>query len=183
MLLTCRFCACCTELFTNEGQSHHVLWLLHQLRWTDRWVFEKADRDGKYPVHTMLSEKCNVSDAGLHVAREMIKILLEAYPGCVKEMVGGRTLLHMAVLNGWPCYDLLLALHPESLDVRDPETDLYPFQTAAISSTEQSAVDSMGYSLDVTYELFRANPSLGRGLVEGGDENGRSRPASVGAHA
>ena len=131
----------------------------------------------------MLGEKCNVADEGLHVAREMIKILLEACPGCAKQMVEGRTLLHLALLNGWPCHDLLLALHPESLDIQDPETSLYPFQTAAVRSTEQSTVDSMGYSLDVTFELFRANPSHASFLVGRMDENGRSGPTRVEAHA
>ena len=131
-------------------------------------MFEKVDGDGSYPVHMLLRERCVVSEGGLRVAREVIKILLEACPSSGRHMLKGRTALHLAVANGWPCHDLLLALHPESLDMRDPSTKLYPFQTAAIRSTEQSAVgkvDTSSCSLDVTYELFRANPTHAKAIA------------------
>lgn len=149
------------DLLDNMKRAQHVLWLLHQLRWTDQWVFEKQTADGKYPLHFVLSHKCTEDPSGLVAARELVKILLEAHPMSAKHLVNGRLALHMAIDNGWPCHDLLLAVCPEALDAPDPRTELFPFQSAA--------KEEMAYmSLDVTFELLRANPTHARSLGKEG---------------
>jgi hypothetical protein len=172
-------------LTNHKNQAPHVLWLLHQLRWTDQWVFEKQDIDGNYPLQFVLSHPCNTtnvvqehqgsSSCCVPVARELVKILIEAHPESVRHvstnMDGGRLALHMAVEQNWPCHDLLLSVFPEALQMVDPKTELFPFQTAAARAAaagvkEQppqqpyKATASFCESLDVTYELLRANPTL-----------------------
>lgn len=115
-------------------------------------MFEKQAAGGNYPLHFLLSHKCTADPSGVVAARELIKILLEAHPASAKHMVRGRLPLHMAIENGWPCHDLLLSIFPKALDAPDPKTGLFPFQTAA---TE----DVSTISLDVTFELLRANPT------------------------
>ena len=148
-------------------QAKHVLWLIHRLRWSDQWVFEKQARDGKFPLHYVLSQKCDVSGEGLVVARELLKILLEANPDSARCCFSGRLPLHMALENGWPCHDLLLSLFPEALNTKDPTTELYPFQSSALSELRPPKIPRAPSSsgpvdildLDITYELLRANPS------------------------
>lgn len=134
--------------------------MLRQLRCTDRWVFEKPSSDGLYPLHYVLNHKCTEDKAGLVASRELIKTLLSAHPTSARHpALGGRLPIHLAVENGWPCHDLLLSVYPEALGVPDPVTGLLPFQSAASSH----AVSDL--SLDVTFELFRANPTLCIGMV------------------
>jgi hypothetical protein len=144
------------SVLDDTKRAQHVLWLLHQLRWTDQWVFEKQSLDGRFPIHFVLSHKCTSDRSGLVAARELVKILLEAHPVSATHWIYGRLPLHMAIENGWPCHDLLLAIFPEALDSPDHHTDLFPFQTAAkhLMSSSSSPI-----SLDVTYELLRANPT------------------------
>ena len=137
----------------NSERSRHFLWLLHQLRWTDQWVFAKPTEDGLLPLHFALAHKCTEDPNGLVAARELIKVLVAECPASVQHSVNGKLALHMAIENGWPCHDLLLAMFPEALDRRDKGTDLFPFQSAA----QEDASSSM--SLDVTFELLRANPA------------------------
>ena len=134
-----------------------MLWLLHQLRWTDCWVFERQ-ACGMHPLHFLLSHKCTAEGTpALLAARELVKILLEAYPCAAKHAVNDRMALHLAIENGWPCHDLLLAVYPEALNILDPKTELFPFQTAARAKEATCSMELKG--LDVTYELLRANPT------------------------
>jgi len=149
-----------TDFWESPKQVEHVLWLLHQLRWTDQWVFQKQSPDGGYPVHLVLSHKCTLGTQGLVAARAFVKLLLEANPASAAHWVRGKLALHMAIENGWPCHDLLLALYPDALDARDPDSELFPFQSAA---KHHQATDS-SLSLDVTYELLRANPIHARSI-------------------
>jgi hypothetical protein len=137
---------------------------LHQLRWTDQWVFEKQDLDGSYPLHLVLGHPCTVEGSCLPVARQLVKILLEAHPDSARHTIHGRLPLHMAVENGWPCHDLLLAVFPEALDISDPKTELFPFQTAARAKEQPCATAAACCELDVTYELLRANPTYACGM-------------------
>jgi hypothetical protein len=84
-----------------------------------------------------------------------VKILLAANPSSARYCLKGRLPIHVAVENGWPCHDLLLSVYPEALDIRDPATGFVPFQAAA--SSGGNSVSGLP-SLDVTFELFRANP-------------------------
>lgn len=158
-------CTASLDCLDNSKRAQHILWLLHQLRWTDRWVFDKQTSDGRYPLQLVLSHKCTFDPSGLVAARELVKLLLEAHPLSAKQLINGRLALHMAVENGWPCHDLLLAVFPEALDAPDPRTELYPFQTAA--KVEMSPI-----SMDVTYELLRANPTHARSLGKEGQRVG-----------
>ena len=113
------------------------------------------------------------------IARELVKILIEADPCCAKCACNGRLALHMAIENGWPCHDLLLAVYPEALDMKDPRTELFPFQTSATvggyycndgatNKTSPAAAAEMVdiRDLDVTYELLRANPTHASGMMQ-----------------
>lgn len=142
------------DFWTRPAIVEHILWLLHQLRWTDPWIFEKESEHGRYPIHVVLSYRCTQDPQGLVTARALSQLLLEACPLSASCRFNGKLPLHMAVENGWPCHDLILAAHPESLDVRDTTTDQYPFQSAA--NFHQRIGSPI--SLDMTYELLRANP-------------------------
>lgn len=113
----------------------------------------------------VLSHPCTVQGSCLPVARELVKILLQAHPDSARHGMYGRLPLHMAVENGWPCHDLLLAVFPEALDMSDPKTELFPFQTAARAKEQPCAATAFcELDLDVTYELLRANPTHARAL-------------------
>ena len=142
------------DFWNSPAIVEHILWLLHQLRWTDPWIFEKESKHGRYPIHVVLSYRCTPDQHALIAARALTQLLLEACPLSASVRFNGKLPLHMAVENGWPCHDLVLAAHPESLDTRDTTTELYPFQTAAkLHQREGNPI-----SLDMTYELLRANP-------------------------
>jgi hypothetical protein len=166
----------------DTKRAQHVLWLLHQLRWSDRWVFEKQSLgdDGSFPLHVALSYRCVAfTQGGLAAARELIKIILEAYPTAARFGLNGGALfpLHMAIENGWPCHDMLLLAYPESIELPDPKNGLLPFQFAASLAIQQTqlrcrvqgivSVDnlsvepaSLDVGLNVAFELLRANPML-----------------------
>jgi hypothetical protein len=138
--------------------ARHTLWLLHQLSLTDPWVFGKCDESGLYPLHFVLGQKLGTTQQpGIAVAREMIKILLQAHPQSARYKHYGRFSIHMAVENRWPCHDLLLALFPEALELPDC-TKMLPFHTAVISSCKLEAPNVIS-SVDVAFELLRANPT------------------------
>uniref|UniRef100_A0A7R9ZIV8 Ankyrin repeat protein n=1 Tax=Craspedostauros australis TaxID=1486917 RepID=A0A7R9ZIV8_9STRA len=123
------------EIFGNEQKAQHILWILHQLRWTDEWLFQQqcCDRTNTFPIHHVLLTKCHARGMrGLCAARELVKVILEADPESASKKVCGRFALHMALENGWPCHDLLLAAHPDALNQPDPKSGLFPFQTAAL---------------------------------------------------
>ncbi|KAL3907551.1 MAG: hypothetical protein SGILL_008826 [Bacillariaceae sp.] len=145
----------------------HVFWLLRELRASDEWVFQKQrphdNGEGLFPLHLLLSTKCPAkSQSGMAAARELCKILLEADTLAVMHGVavqGGELFpLHVAIENGWPCHDLLLSIWPESIERSDPRTGLLPFQSAL--TTTAPAESSMDLSLDIAFELLRANPTI-----------------------
>eukprot|EP00934_Nitzschia_sp_Nitz4_P002910 Nitzschia sp. Nitz4//scaffold89_size161592//129569//130823//NITZ4_002395-RA/size161592-snap-gene-0.140-mRNA-1//1//CDS//3329559667//2900//frame0 len=136
----------------NPDQVRHVLWLLHHLRATDLWVFAKQGADGSFPIHQVLRHKCTTDQQGLVASRALVQLLLEAHPSSASHMFEGKLPLHMAIENGWPCHDLLLAAYPEALNTHDQKTTLLPFQSAASFDTNAPL------SLDVTFELLLANP-------------------------
>jgi hypothetical protein len=190
-------CICGTGFFTNLPQARHVLWLMHQLCHTDRWVFEAQARDGTLALHYVLSQSlCAgvvVNGDGLVAARELVKLLLQANPAAASVRCArhGRLALHWAIENGWPCHDLLLAIYPEALDIPDPQSELFPFQASAMHpysttttmlprkvvgpASSSAMVDIC--DLDVTYELLRANPTHAATMQTQG------RPQPVEAHA
>lgn len=174
-----------------------MLWLLHQLRSSDKWIFEKpnSEDDGLYPLHVALSHKCVAStQKGLAVARELIKIILEAYPLAARSgLDGGRLFpLHMAITNGWPCHDLLLLAFPESIELPDPKSGLLPCHLAASCAMQQNvtvqgivsgndnAVKSapLHFGREVALELLRANPLLLRAswIRDGGTSSSMDAP-------
>lgn len=141
--------------------ARHALWLLHELFVTDQWVFEKVNAKGQCPLQYVLGQKlCTAQQPGLVVARELIKILLQANPQSAKCKQDGRFAIHMAVENGWPCHDLLLAIFPEALEVPDAK-NMLPFHSAAAASGGYCREETPGKisNLDVAFELLRANPT------------------------
>ena len=160
-------CDVCSDFFENSERAQHLFWLLHELRSSDEWVFQKQrpteNGEGLFPLHLLISTKCPAkSQDGLVAARELCKILLEADTLAVMHGVdvdGGELFpLHMAIENGWPCHDLLLSIWPESIEMSDPRTGLLPFQSAV--TTTAPSESSMDLSLDVAFELLRANPTF-----------------------
>jgi hypothetical protein len=145
------------DFWNNRAQYEHVLWLLHHLRSSDRWVFAKQSCDEMYPIHVVLSQKCADDKEGLVAARALTRLLLEAHPESAAVWINGKSALHMAIENGWPCHDLLLALYPEALNSLDLHTELFPFQAAALKCAEATSCSPMAF--DVTYELLRSNPA------------------------
>ena len=104
---------------------------------------------------------------GLVIARELCKVVIAGFPEATKHpMEKLRTdqhllPLHNAIENGWPCHDLMLSVFPESLEIADPRTGLFPFQTAAACSsdtTTDGGEDRHQMALNVTFELLRSNP-------------------------
>lgn len=155
------------DFLEDAERARHVLWLLDQIRQSDGWVFERESRDGLYPLHFVLGHRCGGSHSDLAASRALVMLLLAACPSSARHPAwGGRLPIHIAIENGWPCHDLLLSLYPEALETRDPATGLLPFQTAAANAGVAS-----GLALDVTFELFRANPMLCAGAAIAPEED------------
>jgi hypothetical protein len=142
---------------------------LYELRSSDEWVFQKQRlqfaKESLFPLQLLLSHKCIASSQpALVAARELCKIIIEADHLAVMHGIStGEALypLHMAIENGWPCHDLLLAIWPESIEIPDPRTGLLPFQAASLTSTStQLNTTAPDLSLDITFELLLANPTM-----------------------
>mmetsp|Transcript_41751 Transcript_41751/g.100190 ORF Transcript_41751/g.100190 Transcript_41751/m.100190 type:complete len:598 (+) Transcript_41751:228-2021(+) len=175
------------DFFHDLPLAQHVLWLLHHLRGFDRWIFSKpSSKDGLLPLHFLVSHKLNSlvpssksmemkvdqtdtdsPPVGLVIARELCKVVIAGFPEATKQPMeklrsGQHVLpLHNAIENGWPCHDLMLSVFPESLEIADPRTGLFPFQTAAACSSDD-AKDGEDHhrqmALNVTFELLRSSP-------------------------
>jgi len=156
------------DFFENVSVARNIIWLLNQLASTDAWIFQKPDHKGIYPLHVVLHQICTPEHhTGRVIARELVKTLLQVHPQSARCPLHQRLPIHWAVENNWPCHDLLLSIYPEALDAQDSTLELYPFQIAAtatsvISSTsspcKQNDMSSVS-SLDITFELLRANPT------------------------
>lgn len=94
-------------------------------------------------------------------ARALTQLLLEANPTSASRWAEGKLPLHLAIENGWPCHDLLLAAYPDALDAPDPSTELFPFQVAA----KHHHLTSSPIAVDVAYDLLRANPCNALSMV------------------
>lgn len=151
------------DFFENVPVARNIIWLLNQLASTDAWIFQKPDHQGIYPLHVALHQVCTPEHhTGKVIARELVKTLLQAHPQSARYLLHRRLPIHWAVENHWPCHDLLLSVYPEALDAQDSTLELYPFQIAAtsVSSCKQSeSISSAVSSLDITFELLRANPT------------------------
>jgi hypothetical protein len=160
------------DCFEDVERAQHILWLLHELRSSDEWVFQKqrpqVGGEGLFPLHLLLSHRCIGSrQAELVAARELCKLLIKADSLAVMHGISvgeGLYPLHMAIENGWPCHDLLLAVWPESIELPHPKTGLLPFQAAGSSSTPSTSTATENgapdLSLDIAFELLRANPMM-----------------------
>lgn len=144
--------------------ARNIIWLLNQLASTDAWIFQKPDHKGIYPLHVVLHQICTSEHhTGKVIARELVKTLLQVHPQSARCLLHQRLPIHWAVENHWPCHDLLLAVYPEALDTQDSTSELYPFQIAAATPCRHdSSMSSVSASLDITFELLRANPTLMR---------------------
>ena len=176
------------DFFHDLPRAQHVLWLLHHLRGSDRWVFGKpSSKDGLLPLHFLVSHKldslvgCSMSTktsvcqtntdsppVGLVIARELCKVVIAGFPEATRQPMEKLRSdkhvlpLHNAIENEWPCHDLMLAVFPDSLEIADPRTGLYPFQTAAAcrsDSLKERGEVRHQMALNVTFELLRSNPS------------------------
>ncbi|KAL3942320.1 MAG: hypothetical protein SGBAC_003454 [Bacillariaceae sp.] len=160
------------DFFENVSVARNAIWLLNQLASTDAWIFQKPDPKGIYPLHVVLHQTCTtLHHTGKVIARELVKTLLQVHPQSARCLLHQRLPIHWAVEHNWPCHDLLLAVYPEALSIQDSTSELYPFQIAAASvSTRATAPQntpckqaeknvSFVSSLDITFELLRANPS------------------------
>ena len=65
----------------------------------------------------------------------------------------GRTVLHIALQHKWPVYDLIIKAFPTSLEIQDPSSSLYPFQTLAVALKDDTPLET-----SMLYDLIRGNP-------------------------
>ena len=65
----------------------------------------------------------------------------------------GRTVLHIALQHKWPVYDLIIKAFPTSLEIQDPSSSLYPFQTLAVALKDDIPLET-----SMLYDLIRGNP-------------------------
>ena len=88
--------------------------------------------------------------------------------------------LHLAIKSGKTKNNgigALLRAYPDSVNVIDPKSKLYPFLLSATMTKYTSAIDIESYqrsrntSLDLTFQLLRRNPNL---LQEYSNEKKRS---------
>merc|ERR1712232_272575 len=154
------------DFFENASVARNIIWLLNQLASTDAWIFQKPDHKGIYPLHVVLHQVCTpVHHTGKVIARELVKTLLKVHPESARCLLHARLPIHWAVENHWPCHDLLLSVYPEALGAQDSISELYPFQIAATATSVSTRTVygqsdmSSGSSLDITFELLRANPT------------------------
>jgi len=151
------------DFFDNVSIARNIIWLLNYLSLTDAWIFQKQDPKGVYPLHVVLHQVCTPQDhTGRVIARELVKTLLQVHPQSARCPLHQRLPIHWAVEHNWPCHDLLLAVYPEALDAQDSTSELYPFQIAASCSSmpsQQKGNVSPISTLDITFELLRANPT------------------------
>lgn len=131
------------------------------------------------PVHKILyvPEKLVGKNISRDINRSVIEMLIQYYPNSVKiENTQKRLPLNIAIdssqrwENGINC---LLRAYPDSLDIADGKTHLFPFMLAASSHSETIesvrpahfpshstlSLQSIGNnSLDLVYNLLRSNP-------------------------
>lgn len=126
-----------------------------------RAVQERNGRDGELSLHSVVSGTYH-SRFGIGGARQIVTYFLAKYANAAKiQNSSGELPLHLAIVNGWPCHDLLVAAAPMALETRSVQSKLYPYQLAA------SVPDKMnGFGgLNILYELIRESPLMLHGLV------------------
>ena len=134
---------------------------------------KKRDRWGYLPLHLAIQPApWNASTRRKYRARErrFVAPLLQAYPEAARIRLGdsidssqnadGYDFPLMAALNNQHTWNGIVQelFHgaPEILQVRDPATGLFPFQLAAIASSDTTD----DYDLDTVFELLRAHPQV-----------------------
>lgn len=90
----------------------------------------------------------------------VIDTLLSSAPAAakIKDPISGRLPLHSAIGSGkgyGQGVQGLIEAYPESMEIPDPETNLYPFMLAATAGKGRMAVSTI-------YDLMRLSPELAR---------------------
>ena len=159
-----------STFFKNGNVAQHIVWLLYQLRLRHPSLFRVVDGKGDSPLHVLLRAPCKAGP-GVAYAKDLIVILVDAYDQsasiCTNE---GRLPLFLGLENGWPCHDVLLHVSPDSLQMRDSETGLYPFQVAACAKPYKKRAKRARITgdseLDVIYSLLREDPQQVQGFKQ-----------------
>mmetsp|Transcript_4827 Transcript_4827/g.11514 ORF Transcript_4827/g.11514 Transcript_4827/m.11514 type:complete len:721 (+) Transcript_4827:297-2459(+) len=116
---------------------------------------------GALPIHLAFIH-WHPDKYGLGDERAQVKVLNLLLAGDFdlvrKGSADGRIALHYAILHGRPmsCIQVLLNLDEETLSIRDPVTNLLPFQLAA--TVKKSKAEKPTQQVDVIYNLLRASP-------------------------
>lgn len=93
----------------------------------------------------------------------IVKFVLDEYPESINIPDGdGRLPLHIAIEHGLPCWQILADAEPRAMERLDPNNRLYPFQTAALvsSDTEQQNPYKFHESTNTIYTLLRKAPHV-----------------------
>ena len=113
----------------------------------------KLNSNGFLPLHLGCQRQCPPGSAPCE--DEMVYKLLAEYPqAAYKAATNSKRLpIHFAVETRKPLNLIaaLLKAYPNSLNVKDPRTGLWPFLLSAVESEE---------SIDTSYALLRADPSI-----------------------
>lgn len=147
------------DFFLKPRFACHIISLFRRLQVLYPDLFQIQDRNGDFPLHVAVKVKCQPGPC-YNEARDLIALLLEAYPEAARLVSKARLPLHVALEQGWPCHDLLFKAAPDALQTRDTKTGLYPFQIAACSDVSWgSSKKKKGVnSLNVMYDLLRDDP-------------------------
>lgn len=106
--------------------------------------------NGMLPLHLLCSNK------SYEASKDIIgPLLIQKYPQAAhkREKRRNRLPLHIAVESKMPLQfvALLLKAYPNSLNIEDPATGLWPYLLAAVENCE---------TVDMSYSMLRADPSI-----------------------
>ena len=113
----------------------------------------EQDSNGQRPLEVFLQQ--DEWEGARRDADFLLQLLVQAHPGCCTLVTStGQLPLHLATASQKFSWHASLAnvfeAHPQAVQIRDPVTELYPFQLAAAAHAEETTI----------FELLRADPSV-----------------------
>lgn len=161
---------CTTKYFFQDKKAaRSAIFLLDQWRRNHAGHFQISDCQGDFPIHVLFRSSCPASvglfdtDFFKRACQDLARLILEVFPDSAripyqKCSEGRRLPLHMALLNGWPCWNELITAAPETLTEQDCATSLLPFQVAACARREETRNHGT-CALENIYGLLLQDPS------------------------
>lgn len=113
----------------------------------------KPNSKGLLPLHLACARKCSNPSCDGTVAKK----ILQSYPQASYKQVGGnkrqRMSIHLALGSRKPMslISALVKAYPNSLNIKDPVTGLWPFLLAGADNED---------NVETSYSLLRADPSI-----------------------